>query len=181
MWYVIKEDELYHHGVKGQKWGKRRFQNYDMALTPEGRRRYESGEIGASVGTHGNGLGTGVVGSGSVNPNLKRVSRPYGRQRQGTGQGASIGTHGNGLGTGPVGTGAANPNLKKPSRPSGRQRQGTGQGASVGTHGNGLGTGSVGKGHANPNLRSDEKKRKKRKRIEKKIQSLLEMSVESIK
>ena len=33
-------DELYHHGVKGQKWGIRRFQNADGSLTEEGKRRY---------------------------------------------------------------------------------------------------------------------------------------------
>lgn len=33
-------DELYHHGIKGQKWGIRRFQNPDGTLTPEGRKRY---------------------------------------------------------------------------------------------------------------------------------------------
>lgn len=33
-------DELYHHGIKGQKWGIRRFQNPDGSLTPEGKRRY---------------------------------------------------------------------------------------------------------------------------------------------
>lgn len=32
--------ELYHHGIKGQEWGVRRFQNPDGSLTPEGRRRY---------------------------------------------------------------------------------------------------------------------------------------------
>lgn len=31
--------ELYHHGVKGQKWGLRRYQNKDGSLTPAGRRR----------------------------------------------------------------------------------------------------------------------------------------------
>lgn len=40
MWYVIKEDELYHHGIKGQKWGVRRFQNPDGTLTSAGERRY---------------------------------------------------------------------------------------------------------------------------------------------
>ncbi len=32
--------ELYHHGIKGQKWGIRRYQNEDGTLTEEGRQRY---------------------------------------------------------------------------------------------------------------------------------------------
>lgn len=32
--------ELQHHGIKGQKWGVRRFQNKDGSLTPEGEKRY---------------------------------------------------------------------------------------------------------------------------------------------
>ena len=32
-------NELYHHGVKGQKWGVRRYQNKDGTLTPEGKIR----------------------------------------------------------------------------------------------------------------------------------------------
>lgn len=31
---------LAHHGIKGQKWGQRRFQNEDGSLTPAGERRY---------------------------------------------------------------------------------------------------------------------------------------------
>ena len=31
--------ELYHHGVKGQKWGVRRYQNKDGTLTKEGKNR----------------------------------------------------------------------------------------------------------------------------------------------
>lgn len=36
----ILEQELYHHGIMGQKWGIRRFQNSDGSLTEAGRRRY---------------------------------------------------------------------------------------------------------------------------------------------
>lgn len=32
--------ELYHHGIEGQRWGVRRFQNEDGSLTAEGRERY---------------------------------------------------------------------------------------------------------------------------------------------
>lgn len=32
--------ELYHHGIKGQKWGVRRFQNVDGSLTAKGAKRY---------------------------------------------------------------------------------------------------------------------------------------------
>lgn len=35
-------DELYHHGIKGQRWGIRRYQNPDGTLTAAGKRRYGS-------------------------------------------------------------------------------------------------------------------------------------------
>lgn len=33
------ENELYHHGIKGMKWGVRRFQNEDGSLTEEGKKK----------------------------------------------------------------------------------------------------------------------------------------------
>lgn len=34
------EYELYHHGIKGQRWGIRRYQKTDGSLTPAGKKRY---------------------------------------------------------------------------------------------------------------------------------------------
>lgn len=38
----MAEYELYHHGVKGMKWGVRRYQNPDGSLTAAGKKRYDS-------------------------------------------------------------------------------------------------------------------------------------------
>lgn len=37
---IIYDSELYHHGIKGQKWGVRRFQNKNGSLKSAGKKRY---------------------------------------------------------------------------------------------------------------------------------------------
>lgn len=38
-------DELYHHGIKGQRWGIRRYQNEDGSLTTAGKLRYGAQKV----------------------------------------------------------------------------------------------------------------------------------------
>lgn len=63
-------NELYHHGIKGQKWGVRRYQNLDRSLTPAGKERYGRGTgekiksavttVGRTVGNAGKAVGRGI-------------------------------------------------------------------------------------------------------------------------
>lgn len=49
----MTKKELYHHGIKGQKWGERRFQEEDGSLTPAGRERYLNEHRGAPAKSYG--------------------------------------------------------------------------------------------------------------------------------
>lgn len=42
-------DELYHHGIKGQKWGVRRFQNLDRTWTAAGKIRYGASKTASTI------------------------------------------------------------------------------------------------------------------------------------
>lgn len=51
MSYIIVNGELYHHGIKGQKWGERRWQNADGTFNEAGKKRYfnSDGSVGGNA------------------------------------------------------------------------------------------------------------------------------------
>lgn len=51
-------DELHHHGIKGMKWGVRRFQKQDGSLTDNGRKRYADDATVIKKGTTFNRIST---------------------------------------------------------------------------------------------------------------------------
>ncbi len=57
---IINDEVLQHHGILGQKWGIRRYQNADGTLTDAGRKR-KLGTDGAKIG-----LGAAAIGAGTA-------------------------------------------------------------------------------------------------------------------
>ena len=53
--------ELYHHGIQGQKWGQRRYQNEDGSLTPLGRIHYGYGKARDAAKVAARAVGKGTV------------------------------------------------------------------------------------------------------------------------
>ena len=41
----VSRDSMEHFGIRGQKWGQRRFQNSDGTLTAAGKQRYNKGDL----------------------------------------------------------------------------------------------------------------------------------------
>ena len=46
--FLTSQGELRHYGIKGMKWGVRRYQNYDGSLTTKGKERYHNTKSGMS-------------------------------------------------------------------------------------------------------------------------------------
>lgn len=93
-------NEIYHHGIKGQKWGVRRYQNPDGTLTAEGKKRYVRRET--SVATAAGALFGGYYGaisaailSGTIIPASVPVSMVTGALIGGSSLGYSFGKYRN--------------------------------------------------------------------------------------
>lgn len=89
-------DYLAHHGILGQKWGIRRFQNKDGTLTAEGKRRYgKLDTVGESVAKGAKAVGLGIakgattIGKG-VGRGVTTVGKGVGYVGKGIGRGIGM-------------------------------------------------------------------------------------------
>lgn len=69
----MSEQELQHWGIKGMKWGIRRFQNRDGTLTSAGKKRYGDGDSDDKA-EDGSSKGAGGSKSGPKKPNISKMS-----------------------------------------------------------------------------------------------------------
>lgn len=67
----LDEETIAHHGILGQKWGIRRFQNKDGSLKPAGKKRYNNGEGEEERDT---GLGSGAQNNSSKRKGLGKIA-----------------------------------------------------------------------------------------------------------
>lgn len=73
-------NELQHHGIKGQKWGVRRFQNTDGSLTAEGKKRYSVNDYQQAIDKTKT-AGKIVNEAKTLNNTVKKVNDPAAERR----------------------------------------------------------------------------------------------------
>lgn len=59
-------NELYHHGIRGQKWGVRRYQNADGSLKEAGKKRYSADDYKA--------MSTGLQSASNASRNASNIT-----------------------------------------------------------------------------------------------------------
>ena len=75
--------ELYHHGIKGQKWGVRRFQNEDGSLTPAGKERYGYDSRTGMMSREGLKLYQKDISTNKKhNKAIDRINKKYGKKEE---------------------------------------------------------------------------------------------------
>lgn len=73
-------NELQHHGIKGQKWGVRRFQNTDGSLTAEGKKRYSVNDYQQTIDKTKT-AGKIVNEAKTLNNTVKKLNDPAAERR----------------------------------------------------------------------------------------------------
>lgn len=73
-------NELQHHGIKGQKWGVRRFQNTDGSLTAEGKKRYSVSDYQQAIDKTKT-AGKIVNEAKTLNNTVKKLNDPAAERR----------------------------------------------------------------------------------------------------
>lgn len=74
MWRYNFDSELYHWGIKGMKWGVRRYQNPDGSLTPAGRKRYSDGSTEKKSATSESSQSSSKATSSTASSKPKSIS-----------------------------------------------------------------------------------------------------------
>lgn len=73
-------NSLYHYGIKGQKWGVRRYQNSDGSLTAAGKKRYSDDDQGSSRSETGKKIAKGLAVGAAVGLTAYAMANPKSRE-----------------------------------------------------------------------------------------------------